>query len=42
MWFIDKKGVIITYFCGNTRVYGVPVILVILLILVEMCLFGAC
>ena len=30
------------YFCGNTRVYAEPVILIILQILVEMCLYGAC
>ena len=36
------KSVIITYFCVNTRVYAVPVILIILQILVEMCLYGAC
>ena len=34
------KSVKITYFCGNTG--AVTVILIILQILVEMCLFGAC
>ena len=42
MWFNDKKSVKITYFCGNTGVGAVTVILIILQILVEMCLVGAC
>ena len=30
------------YFCGNTEVGAVTVILIVLQILVEMCLSGAC
>ena len=42
VWFIDKKSVKITYFCSNTGVGAVPVILIVLQILVEMYLSGAC
>ena len=42
MWLIDKKSVKITYFCGNTGVGAAHVILIVLQILVEMRLSGAC
>ena len=36
------KSVKITYFCSNTGVGAVTVILIVLQILVEMCLSGGC
>ena len=42
MWFNDKKGSKSRTFCGNTVVGVFPVIVIIVQILVEMCLYGAC